>query len=89
MRPATDKLRALNIPQQIGVELENGRPGKVIRGPGGARRSIESILECWRIDDEWWRQPISRRCYEVVLESGGRMVVFEDLLTGEWWMQKP
>jgi len=43
----------------------------------------------WRINDEWWRQPIVRRYVEVVLEGGGRLVLFEDQITGEWWMQKP
>jgi hypothetical protein len=83
VRNATDKLRSLNVPERIQVELENGRPKKV------RRATVEAVLECWRIDDEWWRQPISRRCYEVVLESGRRVVLFEDLLTGEWWVQKP
>ncbi len=97
MRSGTDKLRTLNVPQRVQVELENGRP-KAVRKLTAAdrptarppdRRFIESVLECWRIDDEWWRQPISRQCYEVVLETGGRVVLFEDLVTGEWWMQQP
>jgi hypothetical protein len=33
--------------------------------------------------------PISRRYYEVVLEGGKRVVLFEDLLTDEWFEQKP
>jgi len=43
------------------------------------RRAVEAIGEVWRIDDEWWRQSISRRCVEVVFEGGGRAVLFEDL----------
>jgi hypothetical protein len=41
------------------------------------------------MDDEWWRQPIVRRYVEVVLEGGGRVVLFEDLITGEWFEQMP
>jgi hypothetical protein len=48
---------------------------------------VESVLEMWRIDDEWWRQLISRRYFSVLLEGGGRVVLFEDLVTGEWFMQ--
>jgi hypothetical protein len=81
-----DRLRSLNVPQRIEVELDHGRP-KTVGQSGG--RAVETVIECWRIDDEWWRQPISRRCYEVLLEGGRRAVVFEDLLTGEWWVQKP
>lgn len=52
-------------------------------------RRIESVVETWRIDDEWWRVPIARQCYDVVLEGGGHMVLFQNLLTGEWFAQRP
>jgi len=50
---------------------------------------VETILESWRIDDEWWRQLISRRYFAVLLAGGGRVVLFEDLVTGEWFIQSP
>ncbi len=53
------------------------------------QRSVEAIGEVWRIDDEWWRMPIRRRYVEAILEGGKRVVLFEDLTTGAWWMQKP
>lgn len=53
------------------------------------RRPINEVLESWRIDDEWWREPISRRYYDVVLEGGGHVVLFEDLTTGNWFVQQP
>jgi hypothetical protein len=52
-------------------------------------RRVEEILEIWRVDDEWWRKFISRRYVEVVLEKGGHVVLFEDLVTNEWFMQRP
>ena len=86
-----DRLRALNLPQRVTVELDaEGQPGAVRRSKDtGGGQAVEDILEIWRIDDEWWRAPISRRYYEVVLNGGKRVVLFEDLVTGEWWMQKP
>jgi len=53
------------------------------------RRPINEVLESWRIDDEWWREPISRRYYDVVLEGGGHVVLFEDLITEKWFVQQP
>jgi hypothetical protein len=53
------------------------------------RRLVEEILEAWRINDEWWREPITRQYVEVVLEGGGHMVLFEDLKTRQWFMQMP
>jgi hypothetical protein len=89
-RNKTDRLRALNVPHRVAVELdENGQPIGIRDAGCEMRRVVETIGEVWRIDDEWWRQPISRRCVEVVFEGGGRAVLFEDMITGEWWMQKP
>jgi hypothetical protein len=73
------------------VEVELDGTGQPIgmREAGCRMRRVEDVGEVWRIDDEWWRQPISRLYVEVVLEGGGRVVLFEDLVIGEWWMQKP
>src|SRR5437899_11934064 len=88
-RNRPDRLRALNVQQRVEVELDDrGVPVFVTRETGDGKR-IESIGETWRIDDEWWRVPIVRRYVEVIFEDGGRVVLFEDLSTGEWWMQKP
>jgi hypothetical protein len=56
-------------------------------GVGG--RKVEEVVETWIVQDEWWRCPIHRRYVEVVLEGGGHVVLFEDLTTGEWFMQRP
>ena len=56
---------------------------------GVVQRAVESIIEIWHVDDEWWREPISRRCVEVILEAGKHVVLYEDLTTSEWFMQMP
>jgi len=85
----TDRLIGINEPQRVEVELdEDGMPTIVKRETGNGKR-VETIGEVWRVDDEWWRQPIVRRYVEVVLEGGGRVVLFEDVITREWWVQKP
>jgi len=89
MRNGADRLRALNVQQRVEVELdERGAPIVVTRETGNGKR-VESIGETWRIDDEWWRVPIVRRYVEVILEGGGRVVLLEDLVTGEWFEQMP
>src|SRR5436190_18142491 len=88
-RNNADRLRAINVQQQVKVDLDDcGVPVVVTRETGDGKR-VESIGEAWRIDDEWGRLPIVRRYVEVILEGGGRVVLFEDMSTGEWWMQKP
>jgi hypothetical protein len=93
----TDRLRAVNEPRPVAVELNGDGTPAVIRrsnGNGGGHdgqeetaAAVETVLETWRIDDEWWRKLISRRYFAVMLEGGSRVVLFEDLVTHEWFMQ--
>jgi len=53
------------------------------------RFSVEAVLDSWNIEDEWWRHRISRRYVAVMLEGGKRVLLFEDLVTGEWFEQTP
>ena len=89
-----DRLRAVNEPRPVMVELnDDGSPAVVkesdSRTVGQSDGKIESIGETWRIDDEWWRQTISRVYWEVILEGGKRVVLFQDLITTDWFMQQP
>jgi hypothetical protein len=59
---------------------------RVMEGDGKSWR-VETVGEIWRVDDEWWRHPISRRYVEVILEGGKHTVVFEDLASGHWFIQ--
>ncbi|MDH5198167.1 MAG: hypothetical protein OEY20_13070, partial [Gemmatimonadota bacterium] len=68
-----------------------GADGSGSGGPpgGGDGRRVEEVVEVWVVEDEWWRAPIHRRYVEVVLEGGAHVVLFEDLTSGEWFMQQP
>ena len=95
----SDRLRALNVPQRADVEV--GPDGAPVRfglrivdcglriDEERTSLTIAAVRETWRIDDEWWRAPIVRRYYEVVVAGGGRMILFEDLVTKEWFWQSP
>jgi len=85
----TDRLRAVNAPQRVTVDLQESGLMTVGRPDGRTVGHVEAILESWRIDDEWWRQPIARAYLEVMLEGGKRLVLFQDLITGEWFSQMP
>ncbi len=79
-----DRLRAVNTPQPVVLEWDESGGLTVVKGG-----KVEAILESWRIDDEWWRQTISRAYMEVMLEGGKRRVLFQDLITGQWFAQLP
>jgi len=80
----TDRLRPINAPRRVEVEL--GAAGLPVIVD---RNVVESVGEIWRIDDEWWRVPIHRHYVEAILEGGKHVVLFEDVITGEWFVQKP
>ena len=86
----TDRLRAVNEPQPVSVEIDSaGLPTTVGWADGQMGGRIECINETWRIDDEWWRKTISRLYFEVMIEGGKRIVLFKDLIADEWFMQQP
>lgn len=84
----TDRLRVVNQPQPIIVEVSEAGAMTIGR-QNTTIGKVEAILESWRIDDEWWRQTISRSYLVLLLEGGKRVVVFQDLTTGMWFMQQP
>ena len=53
------------------------------------RQAVALVREEWRVVDRWWTEaPISRRYFEVVLESGENAVVFRDGERGGWFTQR-
>jgi hypothetical protein len=52
-------------------------------------RAVALVREEWRVVDRWWtEEPVERRYFEVVLESGENTVVFHDVSTGRWYTQR-
>lgn len=88
----TAQLRPLNTPGAVQVETgPEGEPRAVVLQKGKRPRRrlcVASVRDHWRIDDEWWRRPISRRYYQVVLEDGACLTLFQDLLSGQWLQQR-
>lgn len=80
------KLRPLNRPRPMQVVTNgHGVPTKV-RARNRVKH-VEAILETWRIDDEWWREVISRTYFSLLLEDGGHLTVYQDLVEGRWYVQ--
>jgi hypothetical protein len=53
------------------------------------RQTVAVVREEWRVVDRWWTEdPIDRRYFDVVLESGQLVVVFRDGERGLWFSQK-
>lgn len=79
-------LRPLNRPRPVDVVADvEGRPIRL--RSDREWRTVTSIRESWRIDDEWWRLTISRAYYAVILDEGRLETVYRDLVTGDWFLQ--
>ena len=79
-----DRFRAINVPRKVDVVLDATGSPQLVAGV-----AVAVVLETWRIDDEWWRSVIARRYYEVMLDGGKHVVLFEDQTSAAWWMQTP
>jgi hypothetical protein len=88
-RQHTD-LRPLNAPMPLRVQLdEQGRVAAIWRQGRLTPRTIAAIQDRWRIDDEWWREhPVSRMYYEVVLDDGSLLTMYQDLAVDQWFEQR-
>lgn len=78
-------LRPLNQPLPVTVQVVDGQP--VVLVEGSRSRRVVRIQDVWQIDDEWWRDPISRRYYRLLLEDGVIRTVYHDLVHGTWFSQ--
>ena len=74
----------LNQPRAAVVEARvDGMPVRVNRQP------VAVVREEWRVVDRWWtEEPVSRRYFEVVLQSGENAVVFRDEERSCWFTQR-
>ena len=77
-------VRRINEPQTVLVEAHvDGSPKRVNRAP------VALVREEWRVVDRWWtEEPIARRYFEVVLQSGENAVVFRDEQRSCWYTQR-
>jgi hypothetical protein len=74
----------VNEPRAAVVEARvDGTPVRV------NRLAVEVVREEWRVVDRWWtEEPVSRRYFEVVLQSGENAVVFRDGERSCWFTQR-
>jgi len=72
-------------PQAVEVIVRDGKPAAIRLKKRSLK--VSGIANTWRIDEEWWRKPISRLYFLLDLENGMRLTVFLDLNQGAWYQQ--
>jgi hypothetical protein len=82
-KPAAET-RRLGDPRTARVQADGeGTPTLVDDQP------VAHVRESWLIEDRWWTdEPLHRRYWELVSQSGRDIVVFRDLLGGGWFRHR-
>ena len=82
MTPASS--RRLGEPERAAAAAdERGVPTALGAAP------VDSVREEWVVEDRWWAgRPLRRRYFELVLIDGRNVVVFRDLVGGDWFLQR-
>ena len=80
-----DRLRSLNEPRPLRIQLDNGRPIALIVNQ--QRHQIANVQDTWIIEDEWWRQPISRQYFSIQLTNGQSHTIYHDRTSNLWFAQ--
>jgi len=73
--------------EPVTVEMDRTGEPRRMRWQGHPQR-IERVLARWRVDEGWWEDQRIWREYFEVTTSAGLFVLFHDLLTGEWRLQR-
>ena len=76
--------RVLNQPRPALVEAQaSGSPRRV------NRQAVAVVREEWHVVDRWWTdEPVDRRYFDLVLETGENTVVYRDCDSGIWFTQR-
>ena len=74
----------LNAPRPALVEANASGVPQLVN-----RQSVALVREEWRVVDRWWtEEPVVRRYFELVLDSGQNAVVFRDEERCCWFTQR-
>ena len=86
--------RAVRAAGRVAGRLNEPRPARVETSFDGVpaqvnHQAVLLVREEWRVLDRWWtEEPVNRRYFEVVLETGENTVVFHDGAGGTWFTQR-
>lgn len=82
------RLKPLARPKAVTIRTDDDGEPVFVRLPGKTARRVAVVRERWRIDDEWWRQAISREYRTIVLDDGAVLTLYHDLLDDSWYVQR-
>ena len=54
----------------------------------GRTHPVQGIAKRWRVDVDWWRGRVWREYFKLATRTGLLVIVYRDLLTGDWYLQR-
>ena len=54
----------------------------------GQTHQVNEITREWRVDIDWWRGRVWRAYFKLSTDTGLLVVIYQDLLNGEWYLQR-
>jgi hypothetical protein len=54
----------------------------------GRRHQVVAVTRSWRVDLEWWQERIWRAYFKLHTDSGLLVVLYQDLVGGEWYLER-
>jgi hypothetical protein len=70
-----------------GIHVETDEQGRPTALTWQRREHVREVVNRWRVDDDWWRMPVSRMYY-VVTTATMLLEIYEDLRAGDWYLQR-
>jgi hypothetical protein len=49
---------------------------------------VQQIAKRWREDQGWWQRRIWREYFKLSTHTGLLVIIYHDLLTGQWYLQR-
>lgn len=73
--------------QLVNAEVDSyGRPARF--SWRGQQHRVAEVVRQWRVDLGWWRQRQWRAYYKLRTESGLLVVLYQNLVDGQWYLQR-
>jgi hypothetical protein len=54
----------------------------------GQEHRVTEVTQSWRVDLDWWRERIWRAYFRLGTNTGLLVVIYQDLLSGKWYLQR-
>jgi hypothetical protein len=74
--------RLFDPPRPVDVDLDfQGAPGRVDGMP------VE-VANRWMVEVDWWRRPLARECWKLVVNDAVLCEVYHDLEQDAWFLER-